>query len=486
MAIGTITEDAAVTVDADGLVVAPGFVDPHTHYDAQLFWDPAASPSNLHGVTSVIAGNCGFTLAPARARGRRLPAPHDGEGRRHAAARARDRRAVGLAVVRRLPRRARRQRRAERRLPRRPLRAAPQRDGHRRDRRRGDARRSSTRWSACCTTRSRRAASASRPRSRSRTPTATASRSRRAGRRRTKCSRSATRSRTTRAPRSSTSPTAACRGFSDDEVEMMAEMTLAGRRPLNWNVLTIDSREPERYHEQLAACENAFARGGKAVALTMPVLVEMNMSFRNYCALFMLPGWNEVMNLPVPERIAKLKDPSVRQWMNERARCAGSRRVLPARLVGPLHDRRHVLRGQRGPEGAGDRRDRRAREPRHLRHAARHRHQRRPADDPVAAALRQRLEVVADASRGVGAPARDDRRFRRRRAPRPDVRRAVHDVVPRRHVARAAVGVARTVRAADDADARAALRAPRPRRGARGLPRRSSSASIPRPSPPAR
>jgi N-acyl-D-aspartate/D-glutamate deacylase len=51
----------------------------------------------------------------------------------------------------------------------------------------------------------------------------------------------------------------------------------------------------------------------------MPVLVEMNMSFRNYCALFMLPGWSDVMNLPVPERIAKLKDPSVRAWMNERA-----------------------------------------------------------------------------------------------------------------------------------------------------------------------
>ena len=64
--VGYIAAPARVTVDADGLALMPGIIDNHTHYDAQITWDPWVSPSPSLGVTTAIIGNCGFTIAPCR------------------------------------------------------------------------------------------------------------------------------------------------------------------------------------------------------------------------------------------------------------------------------------------------------------------------------------------------------------------------------------------------------------------------------------
>ena len=64
--VGRLKGDAVRTIDADGLVGAPGFIDHHTHLDAQMLWDPYGTCEPQHGITSVVMGNCGLSLAPRR------------------------------------------------------------------------------------------------------------------------------------------------------------------------------------------------------------------------------------------------------------------------------------------------------------------------------------------------------------------------------------------------------------------------------------
>ena len=168
------------TIDADGLFVAPGIIDSHTHYDAQPFWDQLCTSSIWHGVTTVLIGNCGLTLAPLRPEHRETMLAtfccvEDLPVRSLAAVAALD-----LGDLRRVPRRDRPRPRPQHDAARRPQPAAPVAPWARRPGTAPPPRRDRRTCSACCASRSRPAPGAGAPPTRRRTPGPRASRCRRA------------------------------------------------------------------------------------------------------------------------------------------------------------------------------------------------------------------------------------------------------------------------------------------------------------------
>jgi N-acyl-D-aspartate/D-glutamate deacylase len=307
--------EAHAVIDASGLLVAPGFVDLHTHYDAQLFWDPNASPSPLHGVTTVLGGNCGFSLAPlapdgahyisrmmARVEGMPLAALQDGLpwdwgsfgdwlGRLDGRIAVNAGFLVGHSTLRRLVMG---------------------------DRAVGGAA-SDADVDAMEVALHAALEDGALGFSTSQVHTHND------GDGQPVPSRAASRAEMERlaaAVRSHEGTTvelivAGClNGFTPDEVDFMATMSLLADRPVNWNVLGVSSMNPDGAWSQLAAGTAAADRGATVVALTLPHTMQIRLSFSHGAILDGLPGWREVFALPYEQRIAAFSDPETRRRLD--------------------------------------------------------------------------------------------------------------------------------------------------------------------------
>ena len=312
-------ESARTTVDVDGRVIAPGFVDIHTHYDAQLFWDPTASPSLQHGVTTAIGGNCGFTLAPvddasadyltrlmARVEGMPLEAlqkglPWDWSSYADWLSRLDGQTAInaGFLVGHSAVRRAVLGSEAVERVA------------------------TAAEVAAMSAILADALATGALGFSTSQSPTHND------GDGNPVPSRAADRSEllalagVVRDHPGTTleAVLAGCLGgFSDDEVDLLTELSLAADRPINWNVLGVVAGNPGSHERQLSASTRAAERGATVLALTLPYPMRIRLSFLTGFVLDGIPGWRDTMHLPVPERIRALSDPDERRRLNEAAR----------------------------------------------------------------------------------------------------------------------------------------------------------------------
>jgi N-acyl-D-aspartate/D-glutamate deacylase len=313
------------TIEADGRVVAPGFVDVHTHLDVQGFWDQTLSPSPAHGVTTIFGGNCGFSVAPltgeaadylmrmlARVEGMPLESlqqgvPWDWQTTAEFLDRLDGTLAlnagfmVGHSALRRV---AMGEAANEREATADELLAMQNllRDGLR-----AGALGFSSTWSETHND------SDGIP-----VPSRFA------------------------APDELVALAGVCREFEGTSLEFlpgigrfterqagtMVEMSLAAQRPLNWNALTVTAHNVEESSEKLALGDRARAAGAKIIGLVLPEAPPARFCFRSGFVLDAIPGWLAPMALPLADKLRLLSDPAERSRLNQLAQQPGPMRSL--------------------------------------------------------------------------------------------------------------------------------------------------------------
>ncbi len=319
-AIGPDVGPGARDLDADGRMVCPGFVDVHTHYDAQVFWDGTLSPSPLHGVTSVIGGNCGFTIAPLS------DDPADGEYLMRMLSRVEgmpleslrtgvpwDWRTtaeyldavdpllavnagfkVGHSAIRRV---VLGDEATEREATDDELAAMVDllRDGLA-----VGAMGFSSTWSTTHNDLEGRPVP-----------------SRWASREEVLALCAVLRD----FPGTSLEMLAAAGGPTDEESKaLLCDMSLAaGGRQVNWNVMQVTANNVDECLAKLDASTYAAERGAKVVALTVPMVIAARLSLASGFVLDAIPGWREVMFMPHEDKKRVLADPEQRRRLDELA-----------------------------------------------------------------------------------------------------------------------------------------------------------------------
>jgi N-acyl-D-aspartate/D-glutamate deacylase len=323
VAIGRVDEPAKETLDANGRVVSPGFVDVHTHYDAQVFWDGTLSPSCYHGVTTIFGGHCGFSIAPlskeaapyllnmlSRVEG--MPAnsleagvPWDwqtfgeylGKLDGHLGVNAGF--MAGHSAIRRvvMGERAVGHKATEAELAKmKELLAQSLAQG-------------AMGFSSTVSPTHNDADGNPVP------------------------SRHASREEIVELARvcrdyegTSLEFLPAVGRFSQEIKQLMSDLSTAAQRPLNWNAL--NAGDPETMENQLSASDFARSNGGDVRALTIPQPITLRINLFAGFVFDALNGWDGLFRMSIDDRIAYLKDRKNRRELDEKARAAGPLRGL--------------------------------------------------------------------------------------------------------------------------------------------------------------